>query len=76
MPDTRKAFYILTDASNTGIGAALLQQHLTEKKMNLISASSKLFTPIEMRLSTLRECSAFMFLLTEYEFLLQDQNTQ
>ena len=71
MPDTIKPFYIITDASNTGIGAASLQQHPTEKKMNLISANSRLFTPIEMRLSTLiRECSAIIFALTEYEFLL------
>ena len=41
---------------------ALLQQHPTEKKMRLISANSRLFTPIEMRLSTLiRECSAIIF---------------
>ena len=71
MPDTTQPFYIITDASNTGIGAALLQQHPTEKKMKLISANSRLFTPIEMRLSTLiRECSAIIFALTEYEFLL------
>ena len=71
MPDTSKHFYILTDASNTGIGAALLQQHPTEKKMNPISANSRLFTPIEMRLSTLiRKNSAIIFALTEYEFLL------
>ena len=75
MPDTRKPFYIITDASNTGIGAALLQQHPTEKKMKLISANSRLFTPIEMRLSTLiRECSAIIFALTEYEFLLTGSN--
>ena len=75
MPDTKKPFYIITDASNTSIGAALLQQHPTEKKMRLISANSRLFTPIEMRLSTLiRECSAIIFALTEYEFLLTGSN--
>ena len=36
MPDTTKLFYIITDASNTGIGAALLQQHPTERKMKLV----------------------------------------
>ena len=73
MPDTTKSSYILTDASNTGIGAALLQQHPTEKKMN--SANSRFFTPIEMRLSSLiRECSAIIFALTEYEFLLTGSN--
>ena len=30
MPDTTKPFYIITDASNTSLGAALLQQHPTE----------------------------------------------
>ena len=38
MPDTTKPFYIITDASNTGIGEALLQQHPTERKMKLVSA--------------------------------------
>ena len=75
MPDTTKPFYIITDASNTGIGAALQQQHPTEKKMKLVSANSRLFTPIEMRLSTLiRECSAIIFARKEYEFLLTGSN--
>ena len=75
MPDSTKPFYIITDASNIGIGAALLQQHPTERKMKLASANSRLFTPIEMRLSTLiRECSAIIFALTEYEFLLTGSN--
>ena len=75
MPDTTKPFYIITDASNTGIGAALLQQHPTEKKIRLVSANSRLFTPIEMQLSTLiRNCSAIIFALTEYEFLLTGSN--
>ena len=34
MPDTTKPVYILTDTWKTGIGAALLQQHPTEKKRN------------------------------------------
>ena len=41
MPDTTMPLYIITDASNTGIGAALLQQHPTEKKMRLVSANSR-----------------------------------
>ena len=49
MPGTTQPFYIITDASNTGIGAALLQQQPTEKKMKLVAVNSRLFTPIEMR---------------------------
>ena len=77
MPGTTKPFYILTDASITGIGAALLQEHPTEKKRKLISANSRLFTPIQMRPSTLiRECSAIIFALPEYEFLLTGSSHQ
>ena len=62
LPHPTKLFHIITDASNTGIGASLLQQHPTEKKMRLVSANSRLFTPIEMRLSTLiRECSVITY---------------
>ena len=39
--------------------------------MNLILASSRLFTHAELRLSTLmRECTAIMYTLTEYETLM------
>ena len=66
MLDSTKPFYIITDASNTGIGAALLQQHPTEKKMRLASANSRPLTPIEMRFSTpIPECSAIIFAPTE-----------
>ena len=39
--------------------------------MKLISANSRLFTQAELRLSTLmRECTAIIYTLTEYEFLI------
>ena len=39
--------------------------------MNLNSANSRLFTQAELRLSTLmRECTAIIYSLTEYEFLI------
>ena len=39
--------------------------------MNLISANSRLVTQAELRLSTLvRECTAIIYTLTEYEFLI------
>ena len=63
--------YAVCDASNFGIGAALLQSHNGTKKMNLISANSRLFTQAELRLFTLmRECTAIIHTLTEYEFLI------
>ena len=61
----------MCDASNFGIGAALLQSNSGTNKMNLISASFRLFTQAELRLSTLmRECTAIRYTLTEYEFLM------
>ena len=53
----------MCDASNFGIGAALLQSHSGTNKMNLISANSRLFT-------LMRECTAIIYTLTEYEFLI------
>ena len=71
IPDSNQPFYAMCDASNFGIGAALLQSHSSTKKMNLISANSRLFTQAELRLSTLmRECTAIIYTLTEYEFLI------
>ena len=61
----------MCDASNFGFGAALLQSHSGTNKMNLISANSRLFTQAELRLSTLmRECTAIIYTLAEYEFLI------
>ena len=61
----------MCDASNFGIGAALLQSRSGTNKMNLISANSRLFTQAELRLPTLmRECTAIIHTVTEYGFLL------
>ena len=51
------------------------EKHPTERKLKLVSANSRLFKPIEMRLSTLiRECSEIIFALTEFEVLLTGSN--
>ena len=61
----------MCDASNFGIGAALLQSQNGTNKMDLISANFRLFTQAELRLSTLmRECTAIIHTLTEHEFLI------
>ena len=71
IPDPNQPFYAMCDASNFGIGAALLQSHSGTIKMNLISANSRLFTQTELRLSTLmRERTAIVYTLTEHEFLI------
>ena len=70
IPDLDQPFCAMCDASNFGIGAALLQSHNGTNKMNLISANSRLFAKAELRLFTLmRECTAIIYTLTEYEFL-------
>ena len=77
IPDPSQPFYAMCDASNFGIGAALLQLHGGTNKMSVISANSRLFIQAELRLSTLmRECTAIIYTLTEYEFRYLDQNTQ
>ena len=43
----------MCDASNFGIGAALLQSNNGTNKMTLLLANSRLFTQAELRLSTL-----------------------
>ena len=72
LPNPHKRFYILTDASNYVIGAALLQESTTSShKMDMISTNSRLFSVHELTLSMiLRECSATVYALLEYEFLI------
>ena len=75
IPDPNQQFYAICDASNFSISAALLQSLNETNKMNLISANSRLFTQVELRLSTLmRDCTAIIYTLTEYEFLILGSN--
>ena len=61
----------MCDASNFGIGVGFLQSQNGTNNMNLVSINSRLFTPAEIRLSTLmRECTAIIYTLTENEFLI------
>ena len=69
--DANQPFYAMCNASNFGIGAALMKSQNGSNKMNLISANSRLFTQAELRLSTLmRECTAIIHTLTESDFLI------
>ena len=63
VPDPNQPIYAMCDASNFGIGAALLRSHNGTNKMNQTQA--------ELRFSTLmRECTAILYILTENEFLI------
>ena len=71
IPDPNQPFYAMCDALIFGIAAAFLQSHSGTNKMNLISANSRLITQPQLRLSNLmRECTAIIYTLTEYEFLI------
>ena len=48
IPDPNQPFYAMCNASNFGIGAALLQSRNGTNKMNLISANSRLLTQAEL----------------------------
>ena len=66
IPDPDQPIYAKCDASNFGIGAALLQSHNGTNKVNLISANSRLSTQAELTLCTLmRACRAIIYTLTE-----------
>ena len=69
IPDPNQPFYAICDASNLGIGAALLQSHSGTNKMKIISANCRLFTQAELRLSALmREYTAIIYTLQNMNF--------
>ena len=61
-PDPDQPFYAMCDASNFGIGAALLQSLQGTNEKNLKSAISQPLTQAELRISTLMgECTAILY---------------
>ena len=58
----------MSDASNFGIGEAILQSHQGTNTKKLPSAISKISTQAELRFPTfLRECTATLHTITENE---------
>jgi len=77
LPDMTKVFYLRTDASNTGVGAVLLQE-TNNCKMPIAYASRKLLDR-EVNYATIeRECLAIVWAIDKFrvylygkEFILQ-----
>jgi len=67
LPDVSQPFILQTDASHTGVGAALLQEDSAAEKRPVAFASRKL-QPRESRYSTIeRECLAIVWGVTKFQ---------
>ena len=67
IPDPHQPFYANCDASNFGIGAAILPSHKNTNKTNL-SQRIQGYLPEPNLLSTfMKKCKAIKYVLTEYE---------
>ena len=68
-PDFEKTFFLATDASNTGLGAALLQE--VDGKLMPISYASRTLNSAEQNYSvTKREALAVVWALRHYKYLI------
>lgn len=69
LPDFGKPFILRTDASDTGLGAILLQAH--EDKLFPVSYASRKLLPRESRYSTIeKECLAVVWAVKRFELFL------
>ena len=69
LPDHSKPFILRIDASNFGLGAALMQQH--DEKLYLVAYASKKLAPAETRYSTLeKECLGIVWGVTKFRLHL------
>ena len=73
LPDMDKSFILRTDASNSGVGAVLLQEH--EGELHPISYASKKLSERETRYSTMeRECLALVWAVKKFQVYLYGKN--
>ena len=69
LPDHSKPFILRTDASNFGLGAALMQQH--DEKLYPVAYASKKLAPAETKYSTLeKECLGIVWGITKFRLYL------
>ena len=69
LPDHSRPFVLRTDASNCGLGAALMQKH--GEKYYPVGYRSKKLTPAESRYSTMeKECLAIVWGVTKFRLFL------
>ena len=69
LPDHTKPFILRTDASNFGLGAALMQQH--DEKPYPVAYASKKLAPAETRYLTVeKECLGIVWGVTKFRLYL------
>ena len=69
LPDPEKTYYLQTDASNTGIGAVLMQKH--DEKLFPVCYASKKLSSAERNYSTIeKECLAIVWGIKRFHLYL------
>ena len=69
LPDRETTFILPTDASDCGLGAALMQQH--DDKLHPLAYGSKKLTHAERKYSTIeKECLAIVWGITKFRLFL------
>ena len=69
LPDPKKTYYLQTDASNTGIGAVLMQKH--DEKLFPVCYASKKLSSAERNYSTIeKECLAVVWGIKRFHLYL------
>jgi len=69
LPDPKKHYFLLTDASDNGIGAVLMQEH--DGKLFPICYASKKLSNAERNYSTIeKECLAIVWAIRRFHMYL------